>query len=115
MSDVVQFKERKPSDIQPYIDFDKGWKLREDDKEFLISYYEDCIKVLNEEFDGNFVKDYIEILDSLKEKGVGESRKLIQADARIMAEAVCDDIYQYYADNPDILRLIENSILDVQW
>lgn len=114
-SKIIQFGKRKPKDIQPYINCDKGWKFTEDDKEFLMNYYEDCIKVQNEEFDGDFVEDPTEILSSLKENGVEASKDLIQMDARIMAEAVCDDIYHYYADSPDILKLIENSILDVKW
>lgn len=44
-----------------------------------------------------------------------ESKYLIQENARELASAVCDDIYQYYADSTDTLKLIENSILDVQW
>ena len=45
---IVEFRKRKPSDIKPYIDLDKGWKFTEDDKEFLISYYEDFLKFCNE-------------------------------------------------------------------
>lgn len=39
---IIQLK-RKPHDIQPYIDFEKGWKFAEDDKDFLIAYYEDYV------------------------------------------------------------------------
>lgn len=112
---IRKFEKRKPSDVKPYIDFEKGWKFKEDDKEFLILYYEDWIKGCIEEFDGDGIEEPTEILKSLKENGVEKSKNLIQANARILAEAVNDDIYNYYAECPDDLKLIENSILDIQW
>lgn len=112
---IIQFTKRKPSDIKPYIDFEKGWKFTEDDKDFLIAYYEDWIKGCIEEFDGDFIEEPTTILNSIKEKGVEASKDLIQTDAQNMAEAVMNDIYNYYAKADDVLKLIENSILDVQW
>lgn len=112
---IREFKKRKPSDVKPYIDYEKGWKFTEDDKEFLISYYEDWIKGCIEEFDGDGIEEPTQILNSLKADGVEKNRSLIQESARILAEAVNDDIYNYYAKCLDTLKLIENSILDVQW
>lgn len=112
---IRKFEKRKPSDVKPYINFDKGWKFTEDDKEFLINYYEDWIKGCIEEFDGYGIEEPTEIFNSLKENGVKGSKDLIQENARILAEAVNDDIYNYYAKFPDDLKLIENSILDVKW
>ena len=112
---IIKFEKGKPKDIQPYIDFDKGWKLTEDDKDFLIAYYEDWIEACIEECGGDGAEDYTKTLDSIKEIGVERSKDLIQMDARILEEAVCDDIYEYYKDSPNILKLIENSILDMQW
>lgn len=106
---------KSPDDINPYVDYDKGWKFTEYDKDFLIAFYEDWIQGCIEDFDGDFIEEPTEILNSLKEKGVMESKDLIQENARELASAVCDDIYQYYADSTDTLKLIENSILDVQW
>ncbi|MCI8378631.1 MAG: hypothetical protein HFH72_08955 [Lachnospiraceae bacterium] len=115
MRGIIPFQKRKPTDIKPYIDFEKGWKFTEDDKDFLIAYYEDWIQGCIEEFDGDFIEEPTKILNSLKEKGIEGSKELIQTDARCMADAVCDDIYHYYDGNEKILKLIENSILDVQW
>lgn len=122
VEDMVKFvlgafdtKDQKPHDIQPYINFDKGWKFTEDDKDFLINYYEDWIEGCIECADGYFVEEPTKTLNSIKENGVGASKDLIQTDARIMAEAVCDNIYYYYKNDADTLKLVENSILDVQW
>lgn len=112
---IISFKQRKPRDIEPYIDFEKGWKFTEDDKDFLISYYEDWIQGCVELCDGDFVEEPTEILNSIKENGVEASKDLIQSSARFETECVCDDIYNYYKDSPDTLKLIENSILDTQW
>lgn len=106
---------QRPDDISPYVDYEKGWKFTEDDKDFLIAFYEDWVQGCIEDFDGDFIEEPTEILNSLKEKGVMESKDLIQENARELASAVCDDIYQYYADSTDTLKLIENSILDVRW
>lgn len=114
MAQILQFQ-RKPSDIKPYISFEKGWKFTEDDKEFLISYYKEYLDALNEECGGDFAEDVQEIIDSIEKNGVNGSRDLIQTDARIAAESVNDDIYNYYQDSIDVLKLIENSILDIQW
>ena len=108
-------KNQKPHDISPYIDYDKGWKLTENDKDFLIRYYENWVKAYIEECDGDFVDEPNRTLNSIKEKGVMASKDLIQEDARDTAYAVCDDIYEYYKNDADTLRLIENSILDTQW
>lgn len=108
-------EEKRPHDISPYVDYDKGWKFTEDDKVFLIAFYEDWIQGCIENFDGDFIEEPTEILNSLKEKGIVASKDLIQENARELADVVCDDIYQYYVDSPNILKLIENSILDVQW
>lgn len=115
MAQIISFSKRKPFNIQPYIDFDKGWKFTEADKEFLINYYEDMIKVLMEECSGDFVEDYQKILNSINENGVEASKEMIQDDAKFTAESVHYEIYEYYNDAFDILRLIENSILDLQW
>lgn len=122
VEDMVKFAlggleqgEKVPHDIQPYIDFEKGWKFTEDDKDFLIAYYEDWIQGCIEEFDGDFIEEHTKILNSLRKKGVEGSKGLIQMDARLLAESVNDNIYEYYKDSPDFLKLIENSILDMQW
>lgn len=115
MHGIIPFQKRKPTDIEPYIDKVSGWKFTEDDKEFLITYYEDWIQGCIEEFDGDFIEEPTKILNSLREKGIEGSKGLIQMDARLLAESVNDDIYEYYKDSPDFLKLIENSILDVQW
>ncbi len=112
---VCETKNQKTNDIEPYIDYEKGWKFTEYDKEFLVRYYEDWIKACVEEFDGYFVEEPTKTLSSIKENGVEKSKDLIQEDAREMAYAVCDDIYEYYKNDTDTLKLIENSILDVQW
>lgn len=112
---IYEQDENMPHDIQPYIDFEKGWKFAEDDKDFLISYYEDWIQGCIECCDGDFIKEPTETLNSIKEKGVQASKDLMQTDARLMAESVCDDIYNYYENSPNTLKFIENSILDVQW
>lgn len=105
----------KPSNIKPYIDFEKGWKFTEEDKEFLISYYKELAKFCIEEACGDGIEEPTEILNSLRENGVEKSKALIQENARLVAEAVDDEIYRYYDDDLKILKLIENSILDVQW
>ena len=105
----------KPSNIKPYIDFEKGWKFTEEDKEFLISYYEGLAKFCIEEACGDGIEEPTEILNSLRENGVEKSKALIQENARLVAEAVDDEIYRYYDDDLEILKLIENSIVDVQW
>ena len=115
MNNIIEFTKRKPRDIQPYIDFDKGWKFTEEDKEFLVKYCEDWIKVCIEEADGDNVEDYQQMLDSIKEKGVNASKNLIQIDARMLAEAVGYDIYEYYNGDTEFLKYIEKSILTVQW
>lgn len=114
---IVKFdtENQKPRDIEPYINYNKGWKFTENDKDFLIRYYENWVKACIEEFDGDFVEEPNKTLSSIKEKGVMISKDLIQEDARELAYAVCDDIYEYYRNDTDTLRLIENSILDVQW
>ena len=114
MAQILQFQ-RKPSDIKPYINLEKGWKFTEDDKEFLLSYYKEYLDVLNEECGGDGAEDVQKIIDSIENNGVDRSRELIQADARFAAESVNDDIYNYYRDSANVLKLIENSILDIQW
>lgn len=106
---------KKPNDVSPYFDCDKGWKFTEDDKDFLIAFYEDWIRGCIEDFDGDFIEEPTEILNSLKENGVAASKDLIQENAKELSYAVCDDIYQYYSEADGILKLIENAILDVQW
>lgn len=114
MQNIIPFQKRKPSDVHDYIDYDKGWKFTEDDKKFLIAYYENWIKVQIEEFDGDFVEQPTETLNSIKKNGVEASKNLIQSDAVELSDAVCNDIYKYYVDDENV-KLIENSILDVQW
>lgn len=115
MEKIVEFKKRKPSDISLYIDFDKGWKFTEDNKEFLLKYYEEYLQLCVKEFDGDFADEVSDILESIKNNGVAKSKELIQEDAMMAASAFGYDIYQKYSDSPDILKLIENSILNVQW
>lgn len=115
MAQIISFYQRKPSDIKPYIDFDKGWKFTEDDKEFLVTYYKETIKALTEECDGAFVDDYQKILDSISKNGVEKSKELIQEDAIIVASAFGYDIYEKYSESPDILKVIENSVLNICW
>ena len=111
---IIEFKRRKPKNVTLHIDFEKGWKFTEDDKPFLIAYYEDYLQTLKENCDGDFTEEIEEILTSLKEKGVESSKELIQEDARVTAESVMDMIYDYYSGEKAILHLIENSILDVR-
>ena len=122
VEDMVKFalggfgqEDKKPNDIEPYIDFEKGWKFTEDGKDFLIAYYEDWIQGCIECADGDFIEEATEVLNSIKENGVEASKDLIQASARFEAECVCDDIYNYYKDSPTTLKFIENSIIDVRW
>lgn len=114
-STIRKFEKRKPSDVKPYIDFEKGWKFTEDDKEFLITYYENYLKFCDEECGGDFSDEVSEILNSIKQNGVAKSKELIQSDAELAASGFGYDIYRKYDDSPDILKLIENSILDIQW
>lgn len=114
-SEIILFEKKKPSDVKPYIDCEKGWKFTEDDKEFLISYYEDFLKFCNEECGGDYADEVSEILNSIKENGVEKSKDLIQEDALLAAEGFGYDVYKKYSDSPDILKVIENSILDIQW
>lgn len=111
---IIKFPRRNPKNVKLHIDFEKGWKFTEDDKDFLIAYYEDYLQALNEECGGDFTEEIEEILKSLKEKGVEASKELIQEDARETAEAAMDIIYEYYSGEKAILHLVENSILDVQ-
>ncbi len=115
MGEIIQFRKKKPLDVRTYIDFDKGWKFTENDKDFLIKYYEEYLEIVNKDFCGDGSEEIQEILDSIKENGVNGSKELIQEDALIAAGAFGYDIYKKYSDSPDILNLIENSILDVQW
>lgn len=115
MHNVISFQKRKPSDVHDFIDYEKGWKFTEDDREFLIKYYEEYLQFCNEECGGDFAEEVSEILNSIKENGVEASKELIQADAEIAASGFGYDIYEKYSDSPNILKLIENSILDVQW
>lgn len=112
---IREFEKRKPSDVKPYIDFEKGWKFTEEDREFLIRYYEEYLQGCIDEFDGDYSEEVTAILNSLKENGVEASKELIQADADLAAGAFGYDIYKKYSNDSDILKLIENSILDVQW
>lgn len=112
---IRKFEKHKPLDVKPYIDFEKGWKFTEDDKIFLINYYEDYLKFCNKYCGGDFAEEVTEVLNSLKEKEVEASKELIQFDAEIAASGFGYDIYKKYSDSPDTLKLIENSILDVQW
>lgn len=111
MAKIIQFNPNRKICVKQFIDFDKGWKFTEEDKDFLVTYYSEYINVLNEECGGDFVEDCKKILDSILEKGVEASKELIQQDARISSEAVNDYIYEYYEKDSDILKLIENSIL----
>lgn len=112
---IIQLPKQKPQDISPYIDFEKGWKFTENDKEWLVKFYEDYIRIQNEEFDGDFVEEPQSILNSLNANGVEASKELIQLNAKEFVEAVDNNIYKYYESDCDILRLIENSILDTRW
>lgn len=77
-----------------------------------IDHWQVLRKLDGQEKDGKHIKGYIEILT---DNEIVVSEDLIQREAREMASAVCDDIYKYYAEFPETLKLIENSILDVQW
>lgn len=108
---IIPFPRRKPCNIEPYIDFDKGWKFTEADKEFIIVFLEDEIEAKNEFYDGDFVEEPMEILASVKQFGVEKSKDMIQNHAKFYAESVDNDIYQYYASAYDVLKFIEMSIL----
>lgn len=112
MMSIVRFR---PNNIKQYIDCNNGWKFTEKDKEFLLKYYQKYLRALKEEYDGDFSDDVLEILNSIEKNGVKKSKALIQRDAMTAASAFGYDIYKKYSDSPDILKLIENSILNVQW
>lgn len=112
---IIQLPKRKPKDISLYIDCEKGWKFTENDKAWLTKFYEDYIRIQNEEFDGDFVEESQFILNFLNDNGVEASKELIQLNAKEFAEAVDNNIYKYYESDCDILKLIENAILDIRW
>lgn len=115
MCKIIQLKEIKPSNVKHFIDCDKGWKFTEEDKGFLIEYYNNYLKCLNEEYGGDFSEDIEKILDSIIQYGVLASKDLIQEDALLATEAFGYDIYEKYSDSPDILKVIENSVLNICW
>lgn len=115
MGKIIKFKRTKPRNLMPYIDFEKGWKFTESDKDFLLDYYNDYLECLIEDYEGDFTEEVEKIINSINANGVELSKDLIQEDARNMSEAVMDEIYDYYEKSGNILKLIENSILDVRW
>lgn len=114
MADIIQFKMKKPSSILPYINQCEGWKFTEKDRDFLMRFYRDWIKVLKEDADGDFIEEPTLTLESLMKNGVERSKDLIQMDAILLAESVNHNIYEFYSDY-SILHFIENSILTVMW
>ena len=115
MADIIPFKMKKPSSILPYINQYEGWKFTEKDRNFLIRFYLEGIKALKEDADGDFVEEPTCTLNSILERGVEENKDLIQMDAVVLAESVNYNIYEFYSNDADILKFIENSILTVIW
>lgn len=111
MGKIIQFNPNRKICVNQFIDFDKGWKFTEEDRDFLVKFYSETIEVLNNECDGDFVEENQLILNSILQNGVEASKELIQSDARVLSEAVKDYIYEYYEKDSDVLKLIENSIL----
>lgn len=97
--------------IRERLDFEKGWKLAENDKEFLLNYYFKCANILQDDCGGDGVEEIYEIINSIKNYGVEKAKDLIQTDAVCMAESVQWDVYKYYKGHEDVLTLIERSIL----
>lgn len=115
MRSIIPFQKRKPTDIEPYIDKVKGWKFTEDDKEFLLNFYEEYLQFCMEEAGGDFAEETLQTINHIKENGVEASRDIIQGDAENYALGFGSDIYAKFSDSPDILKFIENSIIDAQW
>lgn len=115
MHGIIPFQKRKLTDIEPYFDTVKGWKFTEDDKEFLLNIYEEYLQFCMEEAGGDFAEGTLQTINRIKENGVGASRDKIQGDAENYALGFGSGIYAKFSDSPDILRFIENSIIDVQW
>ena len=111
MGKIIQFNPKRNICVNKFIDFDKGWKFTEEDKDFLVKFYSETIEVLKSECDGDFAEEYQVILDSILKNGVQASKELIQSDAKALSESVNDYIYEYYEKDSGILKLIENSIL----
>lgn len=57
----------------------------------------------------------MQTINHIKENGVEASRDIIQGDAENYALGFGSDIYAKFSDSPDILKFIENSIIDVKW
>lgn len=95
------------------IDFEKGWKLRETDKDFLLNYFRDYVNVLEKCCSGDGIEDVCLIISTLEKYGVRKTKDLIQIHAKILLDAVDGEIYKYYDSeySKDILYIIENSIL----
>ena len=108
-------KSKVPHDIRQYIDFEKGWKFTEDDKEFLLNFYEEYLQFCMEEAGGYFAEETLQTINSIKNHGIEASRDIIQCDAEKYAIGFGSNIYAKFSDSPDILKFIENSIIDVQW
>lgn len=97
--------------VRDRLDLQNGWKFAEDDKDFLIKYYTEYADVLRNCCEEDGLEEVWRIINSIKQHGVNQSKELIQEDAISIAESVQWEIYEYYKDNKDILKLIENSIL----
>lgn len=98
------------------IDFDNGWKFRESDKPFLISFYKEYADTIDKECGGDGIEDICLIINSLNKNGVIASKELIQESAKNFVDSVGGEIYRYYdsQESEDVLRLIENSILSIK-
>ena len=106
-------KQNKTKEVCLEINFEKGWKLKEKDKNFLVNYFTSYADYINKYCCGDGAEEIDLIIKSLKEKGVESSKDLIQENAKIAFEAVNGEIYEYYnnENSKDTLYIIENSIL----
>lgn len=115
MDNVVKFKIERPSSILPHINQCKGWKFKEEDRDFLVQFYRNWISALKEDADGDFIEQPEITLNSITENGVEESKDLIQMDAIMLAESVNYNIYEFYSNYAETLEFIEKSILCIRW
>ena len=91
------------------IDFDKGWKFKEEDKQFILNYFKQAIEVYKEYDEIDRVIEYQDLYNRLLDGSVKSLKKEIQEEAFELSECVHHEIYEYY--DKETLKFIENAIV----
>lgn len=101
----------KNKSIEENIDFDKGWKVTEDDRELIESEIKSHMDVLLYIDEIEDYEEYKQIYETIKSNSLEECKDMIQKYAFELSESVNHYIYEYYKES-SIREFIEKTIVN---